>query len=123
MDDNIIRSSYDKKYVPKNLNKSLKTTTNEENIAEKKAKTTRKRTSTKKTTASKQTSKTVEPKKEKSTPSQVAVYSEGKLAHPALGRLTKGYNVVSKEQADEWMKLSKKVRLATPEEVAAAYEV
>ena len=66
MDDNIIRSSYDKKYVPKNLNKSLKTTTNEENIAEKKAKTTRKRTSTKKTTASKQTSKTVEPKKEKS---------------------------------------------------------
>lgn len=75
----------------------------------------RKTTSRKKTQAS-------SPKKEEK-PSQVAVYSDGKLAHPALGRLVKGYNIVSPEAADEWMKISKKVRLATPDEVAAAYEV
>lgn len=76
-----------------------------------------------KKTTSKKKSTTSSPKKAEEKPSQVAVYSEGKLAHPALGRLAKGYNVVSPEAADEWMKISNRVRLATPEEVAAAYEV
>lgn len=114
---NVIRSSYDRAYVSKKIDDS-KT----EDVVEEKPKTTKKRTTAKKTTSAPKTSTTSQPKEE-SAPSQVAVHSEGKLAHPALGRLTKGYNIVTKEAADEWMKISKKVRLATPEEVASAYEV
>jgi cell division protein FtsN len=117
MDDNIIKSSYDKKYVPKKLDDKV------EDVVEDKPKTTAKKTTTKKTTSTTKTSTTSKSTKEEKAPSQVAVYSDGKLSHPALGRLTKGYNIVSKEQADEWMKVSTKVRLATPEEVASAYEV
>lgn len=109
--DNVIKSSYDRNFV----NKTIK-----ENQEEaKQQKTATKKTTTKKTT----TSSTKTKPKEDPKPTQVAVYSSGKVAHPALGRLHKGYNIVTPAQADEWMKLSNKVRMATPEEVAAAYEV
>jgi hypothetical protein len=110
MTDNIIRSSFDKGYVSKSLKDK------EEVEVEDKPK------STKKTTSKTITSKAA-PKKEDPKPQPTAVYSEGKLAHPALGRLDKGYNIVTPEQADEWMKISTKVRMATPEEVAIAYGV
>jgi len=115
MTDNIIRSSFDKGYVSKSLKDK------EEVEVEDKPKSTKK-TTTKKTTSKTITSKTA-PKKEDPKPQPTAVYSEGKLAHPALGRLDKGYNIVTPEQADEWMKISTKVRMATPEEVAIAYGV
>lgn len=109
--DNVIKSSYDTQFV----NKTIK-----ENQEEaKQQKTAAKKTTTKKTT----TSSTKTKPKEDPKPTQVAVYSSGKLAHPALGRLDKGYNILTPAQADEWIKLSNKVRMATPEEVAAAYEV
>jgi|DEB0MinimDraft_10_1074344.scaffolds.fasta_scaffold00031_8 hypothetical protein len=110
MSDNIIRSSYDKAYVSKSLQDK------KEVEVEDKPK------STKKTTSKTITSKTA-PKKEDPKPQPTAVYSEGKLVHPALGRLDKGYNIVTPDQADEWMKISTKVRMATPEEVAIAYGV
>ena len=115
MSDNIIRSSYDRAYVSKSLQNK------EEVEVEDKPKTTN--SSTKKKTTSKTTTSKASPKKEEPKPQPTAVYSEGKLAHPALGRLTKGYNIVTPEQAEEWMKISTKVRMATPEEVAIAYGV
>ena len=114
MEDNIIRSSFDKAHVSRTLNQKMNKPVEENQ----KTKAVKKTTTSKKTAAPK-VQKT-EPKKEEQ-PSQVAVYSEGKLAHPALGRLDKGYNVVSSAQAEEWMKISNRVRLATPEEVAIAY--
>jgi len=115
MSDNIIRSSYDKGYVSKSLRDK------EEVKVENKPKTQKKST-TKKTTFKTTTSKAA-PKKEEPKPQPTAVYSEGKLVHPALGRLDKGYNIVTPEQANEWMKISTKVKMATPEEVAIAYGV
>jgi cell division protein FtsN len=115
MSDNIIRSSYDKGYVSKSLQDK------EEVKVENKPKTQKKST-TKKTTFKTTTSKAA-PKKEEPKPQPTAVYSEGKLVHPALGRLDKGYNIVTPEQANEWMKISTKVKMATPEEVAIAYGV
>lgn len=116
--DNVIKSSYDRHFV----NKTIKE--NQEESKQKSApkKSTTKKTTTKKTTTASTKKETSKPK-EDSKPTQVAVHSSGKLAHPALGRLDKGYNIVTPAQADEWMKISNKVRMATPEEVAAAYEV
>jgi hypothetical protein len=54
---------------------------------------------------------------------KVAIFSSGKLFHPTLGRLAYGYNVVDFDIAKEWMKVSEKVREATPQEVASAYGV
>lgn len=63
-----------------------------------------------------------EPKVEEKT-DQVALFSEGKLFHPNLGRLTAGYNIVDPVTAQEWMKISPRVREATAQEVASAYGV
>ena len=117
--DNVIKSSYDRYFVNKTMQENK-----EEAEVEKSApkKTTPKKTTTKKTTTASTKKETSKPKEDPK-PTQVAVYSSGKLAHPALGRLDKGYNIVTPAQADEWMKISNKVRMATPEEVAAAYEV
>lgn len=38
-----------------------------------------------------------------------------------LGRLLKGYNIVSKNDADEWVKKFPKIRVASPEEVAEVF--
>jgi hypothetical protein len=36
----------------------------------------------------------------------------------SLGRLTKGYNIVSKKDADIWVSKFPKIRVTSPEEVA-----
>jgi len=38
-----------------------------------------------------------------------------------LGKLVKGYNIVSKEDADLWVKKFPKIRIASPEEVAEVF--
>ena len=40
-----------------------------------------------------------------------------------LGRLTKGYNVVNKKDADIWVSKFPKIRVASPEEVAEVFGV
>lgn len=50
----------------------------------------------------------------------VAIYSEKNARWSDVGEVTKGYNFVSKEQAEKWL-TRKHVREATPEEVASEY--
>jgi hypothetical protein len=59
----------------------------------------------------------VEPKAPKE---KVAIYSLRNLSWTGLGALTKGYNIVTKEDAEQWI-TNKSVRTATPEEVKRAY--
>jgi hypothetical protein len=54
---------------------------------------------------------------------EVALFSSGNLFHPSLGRLKSGYNILDPNLAKEWIKISEKVREATPQEVASAYGV
>lgn len=110
-----------------------------------KKKTTAKKTTAKKTTAKKTTAKKAQPtpkpkveevkeevvveeviienKKEEKEPGKVALYSSGKISHRDLGRLVIGYNIVNEQDAQEWVMVSDKVRVATPEEVAIAHGV
>ena len=55
-----------------------------------------------------------------STGEKVAVYSEKNMNWSAIGRVSKGYNIVTKEAAEMWL-TRKGVRKATPEEVATHY--
>jgi hypothetical protein len=59
----------------------------------------------------------VEPKSPKE---KVAIYSLRNLTWTGIGALTKGYNIVTKEDAEQWI-TNKSVRTATPEEVKRAY--
>ena len=81
-----------------------------------------KKTTAKKTTAAKTDVKTEKPKAQEVS-NEIAVFSTGKLHHPVLGRLNSGYSVLDRNLAEEWMKISKKVREASPQEVASAYGV
>ena len=56
----------------------------------------------------------------KSTVEKVAVYSEKNMSWSAIGKVSKGYNIVTKEAAEMWL-TRKGVRKATPEEVATHY--
>jgi hypothetical protein len=40
-----------------------------------------------------------------------------------LGKLNRGYNIVSKEDADVWVSKFPKIRVTSPEEVAEAFGV
>ena len=51
----------------------------------------------------------------------VAVYSERNLYKYELGELLKGYSILPAAKADKWVASTKKVRIATPEEVARYY--
>jgi hypothetical protein len=51
---------------------------------------------------------------------KVAVYSLRNLSWNGVGELTKGYNIVTKEDSEMWL-TNKSVRSATPEEVKIAY--
>lgn len=51
---------------------------------------------------------------------KLAVYSEKNMAWSVVGRINKGYNIVTKEAAEKWLS-RKGVREATPEEVATHY--
>lgn len=54
---------------------------------------------------------------------QVAVFADNGLYDESLGRLDGGYNITTSENAEAWMKITNKVRIATPQEVASAYGV
>jgi len=54
-------------------------------------------------------------------PKEVAVYSERNLYKYELGELSKGYSILPSAKADKWVASTKKVRIATPEEVARYY--
>jgi hypothetical protein len=59
-------------------------------------------------------------KKKEISADAVAVYSLNNIHWSSVGKITKGYNIVSKEEAEKWV-THKSVRLATPEEVASFY--
>lgn len=61
----------------------------------------------------KQKKESVEVKK----PETVAIYSTKNVVWDEVGKLSKGYNIVTKDKADKWLTRNH-VRLATPEEVA-----
>ena len=67
--------------------------------------------------------KAEKPKKEKvakaADSETVALFSERNLAWEGVGTLKAGYNIVSKEEANGWLSGNLKVRLASPEEIAA----
>jgi len=52
----------------------------------------------------------------------VAIHSTKNVNWGGVGTVKKGYNIVSKQQADQWL-TRKHIRLATPEEVAQEYGV
>ena len=57
------------------------------------------------------------------TPAQqekVAVYSERNLHWVGVGELKAGYNIITKDQAEQWIS-NKSVREASPEELKGAY--
>lgn len=66
----------------------------------------------------------VEPKKKaaKTTPEveKVAVYSTKNVTWNGVGKVYRGYNIVTKEQADQWTTRDH-IRLATPQEVAKEF--
>lgn len=51
---------------------------------------------------------------------KVAVYSSKNLYWSEVGRLIKGYNIVTEEQAAKWLTM-KYTRIASPEEIAGVY--
>ena len=60
---------------------------------------------------------TVKTEKKKAT---VAIYSDRNVSWNGVGKISKGYNIVEKDQAEKWL-TRKHVREATPEEVASEY--
>ena len=50
----------------------------------------------------------------------VAIHSTRNVAWNGVGKVSTGYNIVTKEQADKWLTRNH-VRLATPEEVAKEF--
>ena len=54
------------------------------------------------------------------TKEKVALYSERNLNWVGVGELKIGYNIVTKEQAEQWI-ANKSVREASPEELKGAY--
>ena len=51
---------------------------------------------------------------------KVAIHSTKNVDWPGVGRVSKGYNIVTQEQADKWTTRSH-IRIATPEEVAGEF--
>jgi hypothetical protein len=66
--------------------------------------------------------KPVKAAKEKEEPKDigmVAIYSTKSVSWQGVGKVSRGYNIMPKEQADQWLKRIH-TRLATPEEVRGA---
>lgn len=57
------------------------------------------------------------PAKKKAT---VAIYSSKNVIWEGVGKVEKGYNIVTEKEADKWLTRGH-IRLATPEEVAREY--
>lgn len=51
---------------------------------------------------------------------KVAVHSTRNVDWPGVGKVSKGYNIVTQEQADKWSTRDH-IRIATPEEVAGEF--
>lgn len=51
---------------------------------------------------------------------KVAIWSDKNIRWGTLGHLSKGYNIVTKEDADKWLSRNG-IRKATPQEVASYY--
>jgi hypothetical protein len=68
------------------------------------------------------TEKKAEPKAKKEEPKAdtVAIHSTRNVTWQGVGKVYFGYNIVTKEQADQWLTRNH-VRLATPEEVAKEF--
>ena len=56
----------------------------------------------------------------KKTEDKVAIYSERNMSWTEVGKVYRGYNIVTQAQADKWL-TRKQCRLATPEEVAQEF--
>lgn len=52
----------------------------------------------------------------------VAIYSDRNVSWVGVGKISKGYNIVTPEQAEQWLTRNH-VREATPEEVASEFGV
>lgn len=51
---------------------------------------------------------------------KVAIYSSRNVSWQGVGKVSKGYNIMTKDKADKWLTRDH-TRLATPEEVAKEY--
>ena len=61
------------------------------------------------------------PKSSKPSQKMVAVFSTKNVSWPGVGKLFKGYNIVSEPESEKWL-TREHVRIATPEEVAREFE-
>ena len=71
------------------------------------------------TTAVKEPKKAT-PAKSKNKKETVALFSSKNVTWNGVGKVYRGYNIVTKEEADKWL-TREHIRVATPEEVARAY--
>lgn len=53
---------------------------------------------------------------------KVAVYSSRNVFWQGVGRISKGYNIMTKDKADKWLTRDH-TKLATPDEVAKEYGI
>lgn len=60
------------------------------------------------------------PEKVKGNYDKVAIHSTRSIYWPEVGRIIKGYNIVSKSTIEKWLTL-RGIRIASPEEVAREY--
>lgn len=70
------------------------------------------------TTADKKSKKTASVKATKN--DTVAIHSSKNVSWTGVGKISKGFNIVSKEDADKWLTRDH-VRLVTPEELAKGF--
>ena len=59
-------------------------------------------------------------KDEEPAPEKVAVFSTRNVTWSGVGKVYRGYNIVTKEQSEQWLKRDH-IRLATPDEVAKEF--
>lgn len=76
-------------------------------------------TSTEEVVAEEKPVKTAKKKEESKDLGMVAVYSTRSASWEGVGKVSRGYNIMPKAQADQWLKRIH-VRLATPEEIRGA---
>jgi hypothetical protein len=57
---------------------------------------------------------------EKKVNKTVALHSTKNVSLPGVGKVYRGYNIVTPQQAEKWLERSH-IRLATPEEVAKEF--
>ena len=75
------------------------------------------------TVGSADTFKNKEFKKDTETPDgKLAIYSDKNMHWNGIGRISQGYNIVTKEAAEKWL-TRKGIRQADPEEVASYYGI